>query len=537
MDTVNLVSEPIQFPQCHQLASDTLCEPFRFERVVSELSTKFINLPADQIDHEIVKGLREIVLYTRSASAILYEFSEGSPPRVAKAHKWSLPEVPLLSDAEIFENLQWGLQKASSGSLLVYPEISKVPDAGVRARIMLEKKGFSSAVGLPLTVGGRVVGVLALHSLEPGLCDLVPRIKVIGQAFGNALSRKNSEEALRQAMAELKALKDRLEVDNLYLQQEIKLEHNFGTFVGESNALKILLKKIEQVSNSCATVLITGETGTGKELVASAIHELSPRSQRPLVKINCGALPPTLIESELFGHEKGAFTGAFALKVGRFEFADKSTLFLDEIAELPLELQSKLLRVLQEGEFERVGSSRTRKVDVRIIAATNRDLQRLVAEKSFREDLFYRINVFPICCPPLRERPGDIPALVRHFVETYKLKTGKNIESISQKAMAALMEYSWPGNVRELQNVIERAILLTGGTRLEFDDCFGMPLPVSNSPLRGLHEEEREYIMKVLRLTAWRVSGEKGAAKILCINPKTLESKMRRLGIHRPRMA
>ena len=311
------------------------------------------------------------------------------------------------------------------------------------------------------------VGVLALHSLEPGLCELVPRIKVIGQAFGNALSRKNSEGALRQAMAELKALKDRLEVDNLYLQQEIKLEHNFGTFVGESNALRILLKKIEQVSNSCATVLITGETGTGKELVASAIHELSPRSQRPLVKINCGALPPTLIESELFGHEKGAFTGAFALKVGRFEFADKSTLFLDEIAELPLELQSKLLRVLQEGEFERVGSSRTRKVDVRIIAATNRDLQRLVAEKNFREDLFYRLNVFPISCPPLRERPGDIPALVRHFVELYKLKTGKNIESISQKAMGALMEYNWPGNVRELQNVIERAILSTGGTRLE----------------------------------------------------------------------
>jgi transcriptional regulator with GAF, ATPase, and Fis domain len=537
MDRVNYLSEPIQFPPCHQLASDTLCEPFRFERVVSELSTKFINLPADEIDQEIVKGLREIVLYTRSASAILFEFSEGSPPRVAKAHKWSLPEVPLLSDAEIFENLQWGLQKASSGSLLVYPEISKVPEAGVRARIMLEKKGFSSAVGLPLTVGGRVVGVLALYSLEPGLCDLVQRIKVIGQAFGNALSRKNSEEALRQAMAELKALKDRLEVDNLYLQQEIKLEHNFGTFVGESSALKILLKKIEQVSNSCATVLITGETGTGKELVASAIHELSPRSQRPLVKINCGALPPTLIESELFGHEKGAFTGAFALKIGRFEFADKSTLFLDEIAELPLELQSKLLRVLQEGEFERVGSSRTRKVDVRIIAATNRDLQRLVAEKNFREDLFYRLNVFPISCPPLRERPGDIPALVRHFVEIYKLKTGKNIESISQKAMAALMEYSWPGNVRELQNVIERAILLTGGTRLEFDDCFGMPLPAANAPLRGLHEEEREYIMKVLRLTAWRVSGEKGAAKILCINPKTLESKMRRLGIRRPRMA
>ena len=538
MDSMNILSEPAQFPHCHQFASDALCEPLRFERVISELSTKFITLPADQIDHEIVRGLKEIVLYTRSASAILYEFSEGSPPRVAKTHKWALPGVPLLSDAEIFENLLWGLQTASSGSLLVYPEISKVPEAGAQARILLEGKGFSSAVGLPLTVGGRVVGVLALYSAGPALCDLVPRINVIGQAFGNALSRKYSEEALRLSIAELKALKNRLEVDNLYLQQEIKLEHNFGTFVGASNALKVVLKKIEQVSNSCATVLITGETGTGKELIARAIHEFSPRSQRPLVKVNCGAITPTLIESELFGHEKGAFTGAFARKVGRFEFADKSSIFLDEIAELPLELQSKLLRVLQEGEFERVGSSQTTKVDVRIIVATNQHLPSLVAEKKFREDLYYRLNVFPIHCPPLRERREDIPALVQHFVEVYKLRTGKRIESISSKAMAALMEHSWPGNVRELQNVIERATLLASGTRLEFDDCFCMPaLPASNSPLRGLHEEESEYITKVLRLTGWKVSGEKGAAKILRINPKTLESKMRKLGIRRPRMS
>jgi len=540
--TTNLILRPEtqHAPHCRYDPA-MMCDSLLFERIMSELSTSFINVPTDQIGNEIVKGLKEIVQYSGAAAATLVEFSEGPPVQPSTVHLWHVTDIPPLSESELMQNLSWGMESTRTGQILEHRHLCDIPEEGARDRALFERLGFKSTVALPVMVGGRVIAVLGVfaHSEHSKLCDLVPRLRVIIQAFGNALSRKRTEEALHRAIAELKALKNRLEVDNLYLQQEIKVERNFGSFVGESEALKIVWKKIQQVCFSRATVLIAGETGTGKELVARAIHELSPRGQRPLVRVNCGALPATLIESELFGHEKGAFTGAFSRNIGRFEFADKSSIFLDEIGELPLELQTKLLRVLQEGEIQRLGSSETRKVDVRIIAATNRDLQTLVAEKKFREDLFYRLNVFPIHVPPLRDRREDIPALVRYFVEMFAAKSGKQIESISQKTMAALMEYGWPGNVRELQNILERAVLVSTTNRLELDDCSwvqGLPASVATvgSPLRGLHDEEREYILKVLRLTGWRVSGEKGAAKILHLNPKTLESKMKRLNITRP---
>jgi len=328
--------------------------------------------------------------------------------------------------------------------------------------------------------------------------------------------------------------KARLEAQNVYLQEEIKGTHNFEELIGSSSTLKKVLKNVERVAPTDSTVLITGETGTGKELIARAIHDLSPRKNKPLVKVNCAAIPSGLIESELFGHEKGAFTGALTKKMGRFELADKGTIFLDEIGELPLDLQSKLLRVLQEGEFERVGGTQTFKINVRVIAATNRDLEQLSKTGHYRPDLYYRLNVFPIHLPALREREGDIPLLVLYFVRKFAANFGKKIDRIPERMMSALQRYQWPGNIRELEHVIERAMILSEGSELEPIEWL--------SPSHGkaaaaktltLEEMERQHIVDVLEHTNWRVSGEKGAAKILGLNPTTLEARMKKLDITR----
>jgi len=328
--------------------------------------------------------------------------------------------------------------------------------------------------------------------------------------------------------------KARLEAQNVYLQEEIKGTHNFEELIGSSSTLKKVLKNVERVAPTDSTVLITGETGTGKELIARAIHNLSPRKNKPLVKVNCAAIPAGLIESELFGHEKGAFTGALTKKMGRFELADKGTIFLDEIGELPLDLQSKLLRVLQEGEFERVGGTQTFKINVRVIAATNRDLEQLSKTGHYRPDLYYRLNVFPIHLPALREREGDIPLLVQYFVRKFAVNFGKKIDRIPERMMSELQRYQWPGNIRELEHVIERAVILSEGLELEPIEWL--------SPSHGnaaaaktltLEEMERQHIVDVLDQTNWRVSGEKGAAKILGLNPTTLEARMKKLDITR----
>jgi len=322
-----------------------------------------------------------------------------------------------------------------------------------------------------------------------------------------------------------------LSEENLYLKEEFNLLHPHEDIVGNSEAIRTVLMQIEQVAGTESTVLIQGETGTGKELVANAIHGLSSRKNRLMIKINCGALPHTLIESELFGREKGAFTGALSKQLGRFELADASTIFLDEIDALPLELQAKLLRVLESGEFERLGSPRTVKVDVRIISATNRDLAGLVSEGRFREDLYYRVNVFKITVPPLRERREDILPLVWSFVQELSKKMGKRIESIPQKSVEALQAYSWPGNVRELKNITERAMIVTTGPVLHFE----VPKIVRSGADQfwTLEDSEKRHIIEALNITGWRVSGKGGAAEILGINPKTLQSRMQRLGIQK----
>lgn len=357
-------------------------------------------------------------------------------------------------------------------------------------------------------------------------------------------SRKKSEIALEKVNRELSELKKSLEEENVYLKNEIREARIFTDIIGSSNALQYVLTRVQQVAETDSTVLICGETGVGKELVARAIHDSSPRSSKPFVSINCAALPSSLIESELFGHERGSFTDAQQLRKGRFELADTGTLFLDEVSELPLETQAKLLRVLQDGQFERVGGSQTLKSNARIIVATNRDLNKEIIDGRFRSDLFYRLNVFPITVPPLRKRVEDIPPLVEHFVHFFNKKFGRNVETISETKMDLLQRYSWPGNVRELRNIIERAMITSFGSKLSLQDMTGLLTQPEdsqqaadlqdNSQLASLEEVERNHIQNALEITDWRVSGPKGAARILKMNPSTLRSRIKKLGILKP---
>jgi DNA-binding NtrC family response regulator len=341
-------------------------------------------------------------------------------------------------------------------------------------------------------------------------------------------------EQLQERLQEIEQLKQRLEGENIYLQKEIQSLTEHTEIVGQSPGMRKVLAQAEQVSLTESTVLLLGETGTGKELLARAIHSMSGRKTQSLMTVNCASLPPTLIESELFGRERGAYTGALTKMVGRFEVADGSTLFLDEIGELSLDLQSKLLRVLEEGKFERLGSTKTLRTDVRIIAATNRDLAREVKEGKFRKDLYYRLNVFPIEIPPLRERREDIPLLVWAFVREFQKRMGKEIESIPRKSLDLLQTYPWPGNVRELKNVIERAMIVSSGKTLTVQ--IPKPAFLETEDNLSLKDTERRHILDVLERAGWRVAGKSGAAEILGLNRSTLLSKMKKLGIRRPRL-
>ena len=348
--------------------------------------------------------------------------------------------------------------------------------------------------------------------------------------------RRQTEESLREAYAEINRLKDRLEAENSYLQQEVGSQYNFGEVIGQSAVLGEIFQQVAQVAPMDATVLLLGETGTGKGVVARAIHGRSARKDRPLITVNCTTLPAALVESELFGREKGAFTGSDSRQIGRFELADGGTIFLDEIGELPLELQCKLLRVLQDGEFERLGSSRTIKTDVRIIAATNRVLEQEIQSGRFREDLYYRLNVFPITMPPLRDRSEDIPLLVSHFLAKFNKKIGKQIRTVSKATLKTLQEYHWPGNVRELESVIERAVITSQGSALQVLDRFDTfrrkeELPGQN--VKALIALEQDLIRRALQKTGWRIEGKSGAALLIGLNPSTFRFRMRKYGISR----
>ncbi len=393
----------------------------------------------------------------------------------------------------------------------------------------LAGEGLSSGVSLPLVSRDRVLGTLNVASLREGAftqedVDLLSQVaNQVALAVENAL-----------AFRQIAELRDKIAEEKLYLEDEIRTEYNFEEIVGESASLKRVLKQVETVAPTDSTVLIQGDTGTGKELIARALHNLSSRRERTFVKLNCAAIPTGLLESELFGHEKGAFTGAIAQKTGRLELAHQGTLFLDEVGDIPLELQPKLLRVLQEKEFERLGSSRTLRVDARLVAATNRDLELLVAHGQFRSDLYYRLNVFPIIVPPLRERREDIPVLIRHFAQKYSRRMNKRIETIPAEAMEALTHYHWPGNIRELENLIERAVILSTGStlRVSLSDLKTAP-GHARSSVKTLESVEREHILRALREANWVIGGPRGAAARLGVKRTTLQARIRKLGISR----
>lgn len=395
------------------------------------------------------------------------------------------------------------------------------------------EQGIRANCSVPLLRQNRVIGAMSMASKTE--CAFT---KEDGELFFQIANQVAIAVENALAFREIEALKNQLNEEKLYLEDEIRTLHNFEEIIGESAALKRILKQIETVAPTDSTILILGETGTGKELIARAIHNLSARQARTLVKLNCAAIPTGLLESELFGHEKGAFTGAIAQRIGRFELANKGTLFLDEVGDIPLELQPKLLRVLQEQEFERLGSTRTQKVDVRMVAATNCDLVQMVADKRYRSDLYYRLNVFPITIPPLRERREDIPLLVRFFAQKFSQRMKKHIERIPTEMMTTLVHYPWPGNVRELENVIERAVILSAGPELEIPVAELKPAGAIAAPLANnltMEAAERDHILRVLRETDWVVGGSAGAAARLGLNRSTLQSRMRKLGLERPK--
>ncbi len=493
----------------------------------------------------IVTSLEKVIHHDYTSLAL-----RDSVSGLLKIHALDFSSRPGLFDQEItvpLETTPSGVCFTTGQPFLARgAEIDRFPNEIIRT---LRSEGVQTICCVPLITQGRTFGTLNLASrredaFPPEDVEILQQVSAqIAIAVENALAFK-----------QIDALKDKLAEEKLYLEEEIRSEFNFEEIVGDSPALKRALAQVEVVAPAGTAVLITGETGTGKELIARAIHNLSPRRERTFVKINCAAIPSGLLESELFGHERGAFTGALTQKIGRIELADRGTLFLDEVADLPLDLQPKLLRVLQEQEFERLGSNRTQRVDVRIVAATNGDLAKLVAERAFRSDLYYRLNVFPIHIPALRERPEDVPHLVRYFVQKFSRSLNKAVAYIPAEAMDALAAYSWPGNIRELENFIERAVLLSPGKELRVPVSELKPVTLapdasadsslaassltaltsSGSSISTLEDAERQHILRALRQTEWRIAGPKGAAVLLAMKRTTLQARMRKLGIRRP---
>ena len=503
-----------------------LCASEERLRVLLDVNNAIVTcLDRDSLFSATAAALRSAIPFDRAALVLHDPVKDVFKVLGVASPAPSPPVIPI--------GTEWPRQQTRAGWVLDHREPLLTADLKDSPPFLehaaLLKEGIRCAISVPMTMKAKILGTLNVGSRVPGRygADEVSLLAAIAEQVALAIENLLAYE-------EIATLKARLEEENVYLQEEVRAEAAFGDVVGQSQAILDVLASVRKVAKTDSTVLVTGETGTGKELIVRAIHDLSRRKDKLLVKVNCAALPAGVIESELFGHEKGAFTGALTRKVGRFELANRGTLFLDEIGDLPLELQAKLLRVLQDGEFERVGGTQTLKVDVRLIAATNRDLERAVSEERFRADLYYRLNVFPIVIPPLRKRPQDVPRLARHFAMLYASKMGKHVGPLSADVLDRLAAYAWPGNVRELQNVIERAVILSPKGRFELGDVAAAPAGGSPKPqARSLEDIERQHIVAVLEETGWRVSGERGAAKILGLKRTTLESRMRKLGILR----
>jgi formate hydrogenlyase transcriptional activator len=508
-------------------------EILAFEHLLADLSVRFSNVPDETVEFEIQYAqtmLRNFLDFDRCSFC---EFQEDGSLFVlfssaAEGIKHTAPG-PLPSQ------LEWLLARLRAGKIIITRDVAAdlPPEATAEAEYC-RRTGLVSHLAIPLRISGRIVGAIAFSAFRATRAwpdDLVERLGLVGEVFALALARKREQEKLLTAIAEITALKGHLKHERALLQGTAQVRQQW---VLRSHSQKFLsvIEEIAQVAQTSSTVLLLGETGSGKEVLAQALHDASPRKDRPMIKVNCAALPASLIESELFGREKGAFTGALARQPGRFEIADGSTIFLDEVGELPLELQPKLLRVLQEGEFERLGGSKTIRVDARVIAATNRPLAQAVKEGKFREDLFYRLDVFPIEVPPLRERREDIPLLSWNFVKEFSNAMGKPIDKIADESMAELQDYHWPGNIRELRNVIERSMILSHGRTLHIKVGHSTLRPVGVNITSGsLRDVERNLILRTVEQCKWRIRGPGGAAALLDIKPTTLEARIKKLGL------
>ena len=485
------------------------------------------------MDREIENAQRRVCEFLGFDLCALWQWTQDTPRYITITHLYRPlggPPPPGRIDGE--EMAPWSLRQLAAGRIVAVASMESLPAEAARDKEVWLHYGIKSALNFPLSAGGQLFGAVTFNTVREERAwptEIVTRLTVVAQVFANALARKVTDQALRESMAENERLRERLQAESDYLKAEIKVTQAHGEVIGRSRAIRQVLSQVEQVAPTDSSVLIRGETGTGKELIAQAIHRLSPRQAHLMVKVNCAALPSALVESELFGREKGAFTGALTRQIGRFEVADGSTIFLDEIGELSLDVQAKLLRVLQEGQFERLGSPNTIKVNVRVIATTNRDLAEDLRAGRFRKDLFYRLNVFPIRVPPLRERAEDIPMLVWAFLKELSSRMGKKISQVPRQTMEALQSHPWPGNVRELRNVIEHGAIVTSGDTLRvpmlLDADAGVPPPET------LASSEQEHILKALEKTGWRIKGPRGAATMLGVNPSTLYSRMQKLGI------
>ncbi len=510
---------------------------FQFEIMLSEISSVFANLLARDIDTYIDFGLERIGRFLNADRCDYAYFDRGDVFAQGRIYSWGnkgIKPLPALKDLDRL--WPWTKTQILKGKTVHFTRVEELPTLAEKDKATWRRIETKSHVNVPISIGGPIVGALSVTAVRKHRSwpkEIVPRLRLVGEVFSNALVRKKKEFEVMAAFDEIKELKTQIEADCTYLREEIDLTYGHHNMIGQSDAFKKMILRINQIANTDTTVLICGETGTGKEMVARAIHANSRRKNRPMVKVNCAALSQNLIESELFGHKKGAFTGAHETRIGRFELANGNTLFMDEIGELPIESQGKLLRVLQEGEFERLGSSDTLKVDVRIIAATNRNLEAEIENLRFRQDLWYRLNIFPIEPPPLRHRKEDIPLLSDWFTRKFSKKLGKPIEKIPASVMKILQNYHWPGNVRELENVIERAVINSPGSILQLIGPLSSVKDVSERTEKRytLDEIQKEYILKILEETKWRVHGPKGAAAILGINPSTLRGRMRKLSI------
>jgi formate hydrogenlyase transcriptional activator len=520
-------------PRPDALQCATKAQPLAVELLIADLSSQFINLPANHIEEAIRTGLQRICQLLCLDRAMLLRIGPGET--LVNPVGWTAEDVvPFDRVAANAEHFPWTIDRLLSGDTVCFATPDEVPNEVDRRNYDL--LGTQSSVYVPLTLGGHIgaiVGFNAVKAKRSWPPELIDRLTALANVFVQGVARQQRDEMLHAAIEEANRLKNQLQAENVFLRHEVRDRLGPIQIVGTSDALQRVLAQAEQVASTDSTVLLLGETGTGKELFASYIHSLSARSGRPMVRVNCAAIPATLVESELFGREKGAFTGALARQVGRFELADHSSIFLDEIGDLPVELQVKLLRVLEERKFERLGSPRPIAIDTRIICATHHSLEQRISENAFREDLYYRLNVFPIRVPPLRERLEDIPTLVYKLVEEFSKNFGKRIDVIERESLAALQQYTWPGNIRELRNVVERAMIVTTSRRLTIaaPEAASAARPVSSPKLADV---EREHILAVLKSCGWRIRGTGGAANRLGMKPTTLETRMAKLGLKRP---